>query len=254
MGCNGWRSGTSTSHPSARPSGRRDARTVQPPSRAARSCRWPGRRRSSCSPAPSATGHRSRRRDQDGFRLVPRLPRVPAAVPRGLLQLRRGHQLRARRRPRARRDRRDAAARGRAGRAPRPAAPRCPGSSRSTRCSPPRRPAAAAGDGDSPRARRSRSSFPWCRTRRSASATPATRTDNGLHEPPVDDAIRKLKLQARLVQPGRLGGWVAGTLSWSRLDYLLLRDEFPARARPPAARALRPLPGQLRRQHSGYYR
>ncbi len=52
-------------------------------------------------------------------------------------------------------------------------------------------------------------------------------TDNGLHEPPVDDAIRRFKLQARLVQPGRLGGWVAGTLSWSRLDYLVLRGDFP---------------------------
>jgi hypothetical protein len=52
-------------------------------------------------------------------------------------------------------------------------------------------------------------------------------TDNGLHEPPVDDATRRFKLQARLVQPGRLGGWVAGTLSWSRLDYLLLRGDFP---------------------------
>jgi hypothetical protein len=43
----------------------------------------------------------------------------------------------------------------------------------------------------------------------------------------ADDATRKLKLQARLVQPGRLGGWVAGNLSWNRLDYMLLRDEFP---------------------------
>ncbi len=56
---------------------------------------------------------------------------------------------------------------------------------------------------------------------------PSYSTDNGLHEPPVEDAIRKFKLQARLVQPGRLGGWVAGNLSWSRLDYLLLRGEFP---------------------------
>src|SRR5580693_9785967 len=44
----------------------------------------------------------------------------------------------------------------------------------------------------------------------------------------ADDATRKLKLQARLVQPGRLGGWVAGRLSWSRLDQLLTRAEFPA--------------------------
>ncbi len=58
---------------------------------------------------------------------------------------------------------------------------------------------------------------------------PSYSTDNGRHEPPAEDATRKFKLQARLVQPGRLGGWVAGNLSWSRLDYLLLRDEFPPR-------------------------
>ncbi|HEY1820074.1 MAG TPA: SNF2-related protein, partial [Trebonia sp.] len=56
---------------------------------------------------------------------------------------------------------------------------------------------------------------------------PSYSTDNGRHEPPVEDPVRKLKLQARLVQPGRLGGWVAGNLSWSRLDFMLLRDEFP---------------------------
>jgi SNF2-related domain/Helicase conserved C-terminal domain len=57
---------------------------------------------------------------------------------------------------------------------------------------------------------------------------PSYSTDNGRHEPPVEDPIRKLKLQARLVQPGRVGGWVAGNLSWSRLDFMLMRDEFPA--------------------------
>jgi hypothetical protein len=49
---------------------------------------------------------------------------------------------------------------------------------------------------------------------------------HGRHDP-ADDPARKLRLQARLVQPGRLGGWVAGSLSWTRLDYLLLRDELP---------------------------
>jgi superfamily II DNA or RNA helicase len=56
---------------------------------------------------------------------------------------------------------------------------------------------------------------------------PSYSTDNGRHEPPVEDPIRKLKLQARLVQPGRLGGWVAGSLSWSRLDLMVLRGKFP---------------------------
>jgi hypothetical protein len=78
-------------------------------------------------------------------------------------------------------------------------------------------------------------------------------TDNGRHEPTAEDAIRKFKLQARLVQPGRLGGWVAGNLSWSRLDYLLLRDEFPA----PHVRLLHELFAVYRAstpgQHSGSY-
>ena len=82
---------------------------------------------------------------------------------------------------------------------------------------------------------------------------PSYSTDNGRYEPPAEDAIRKLKLQARLVQPGRLGGWVAGNLSWSRLDYLRLRDELPA----AHVRLLHELFALYRAssstQHSGYY-
>ena len=82
---------------------------------------------------------------------------------------------------------------------------------------------------------------------------PSYSTDNGRHEPPVEDASRKFKLQARLVQPGRVGGWVAGNLSWSRLDYLLLRDEFPA----AHVRLLHELYALYRAsssaQHGGYY-
>ncbi|MGH3250175.1 MAG: hypothetical protein ACRDOI_28795, partial [Trebonia sp.] len=82
---------------------------------------------------------------------------------------------------------------------------------------------------------------------------PSYSTDNGRHEPPAEDATRKFKLQARLVQPGRLGGWVAGNLSWSRLDYLLIRDEFPA----AHVRLLHELYALYRAsasaQHSGYY-
>jgi superfamily II DNA or RNA helicase len=37
----------------------------------------------------------------------------------------------------------------------------------------------------------------------------------------------RLKLQARLVQQGKNGGWIAGNLGWSRLDYMLLHDEYP---------------------------
>ena len=81
---------------------------------------------------------------------------------------------------------------------------------------------------------------------------PSYSTDNGRHEPQAEDPTRKFKLQARLVQPGRLGGWVAGNLSWSRLDYLLLRDEFPA----VHVRLLHELFALYRAssaQHSGYY-
>ncbi|MGH3168362.1 MAG: DEAD/DEAH box helicase, partial [Trebonia sp.] len=42
----------------------------------------------------------------------------------------------------------------------------------------------------------------------------------------VPDGSRA-KLQARLVQHGKSGTWIAGNLSWSRLDYLLVRDEYP---------------------------
>ncbi|MGH3208266.1 MAG: hypothetical protein ACRDNO_10935, partial [Trebonia sp.] len=81
---------------------------------------------------------------------------------------------------------------------------------------------------------------------------PSYSTDNGRHEPQAEDATKKFKLQARLVQPGRLGGWVAGNLSWSRLDYLLLRDEFPA----VHVRLLHELFALYRAssaQHSGYH-
>jgi superfamily II DNA or RNA helicase len=37
----------------------------------------------------------------------------------------------------------------------------------------------------------------------------------------------RVKLQARLVVPGKSGTWIAGNLSWSRLDYLLVRDDYP---------------------------
>src|ERR1700744_4378899 len=36
---------------------------------------------------------------------------------------------------------------------------------------------------------------------------PSYSTDNGRHEPAAEDPTRRLRLQARLVQPARLGGW-----------------------------------------------
>jgi SNF2-related domain/Helicase conserved C-terminal domain len=82
--------------------------------------------------------------------------------------------------------------------------------------------------------------------------SPVYSSYNGRNELPVDDPTRRLKLQARLVQPGRLGGWVAGNLSWSRLDYMLLRDEFP----PAHVRLLHELFALYRASttpHSNYY-
>jgi len=59
-------------------------------------------------------------------------------------------------------------------------------------------------------------------------AEPATRYAAYLARREPDDGTRRLKLQARLVTRGRSGAWVGGNLTWSRLDYLLLRDEYPA--------------------------
>ena len=125
------------------------------------------------------------RGDQDGVRLVPRVPGVPAAVPRGLLQLRQGHQLRARRRARARRDRRDAAARDHGGRARGPPLRAALGAVARLAARHPAGPRPRPRPATSPRTRRSRSSCPWCSTRRSRSATPATPpTTGGTSRPP----------------------------------------------------------------------
>ena len=37
----------------------------------------------------------------------------------------------------------------------------------------------------------------------------------------------KVKLQARVVQAGKTGNWIAGNLTWNRLDYARLREEHP---------------------------
>jgi len=82
--------------------------------------------------------------------------------------------------------------------------------------------------------------------------SPVYSSYNGRNELPGEDPTKKYKLQARLVQPGRLGGWVAGNLSWSRLDYMLLRDEFP----PVHVRLLHELFALYRAStthHSPYY-
>ncbi len=59
-----------------------------------------------------------------------------------------------------------------------------------------------------------------------ASAYPGSRYLPGARktapEPP------RMRLQARIVQTGRNGGWIAGNLSWSRIDYMTIRDEYPA--------------------------
>jgi hypothetical protein len=82
--------------------------------------------------------------------------------------------------------------------------------------------------------------------------SPVYSSYNGRNELPGEDPTRKYKLQARLVQPGRLGGWVAGNLSWSRLDYMLLRDEFPT-AHVRLLHELFALYRASTTQHSAYY-
>ena len=61
-------------------------------------------------------------------------------------------------------------------------------------------------------------------------------------------AVAPLKLLARLVRPGRNGGWVAGGLSWGKLDTLPYRGEHPG----PQVRLLRELYA-LYRSRGGYY-
>src|SRR5215469_3483831 len=56
---------------------------------------------------------------------------------------------------------------------------------------------------------------------------PARHAYYARHDPAADDPARRLRLQARVVQRGRSGNWIAGNLTWSRLDYLLLRGEYP---------------------------
>ncbi|MGH3214520.1 MAG: hypothetical protein ACRDL9_08085, partial [Trebonia sp.] len=56
---------------------------------------------------------------------------------------------------------------------------------------------------------------------------PATRYAAYYTRQEPDDGTGRLRLRARLVTRGRSGAWVAGNLTWSRLDYLLLRDEYP---------------------------
>ena len=58
-------------------------------------------------------------------------------------------------------------------------------------------------------------------------AEPATRYAAYYARREPDDGTARLKLQARLVTRGRSGAWVAGNLTWSRLDYLLLHGEYP---------------------------
>lgn len=39
--------------------------------------------------------------------------------------------------------------------------------------------------------------------------------------------VTRTKLQARLVQAGKTGNWIAGNLTWNRLDYARLREDHP---------------------------
>jgi hypothetical protein len=54
---------------------------------------------------------------------------------------------------------------------------------------------------------------------------------NGRHLPAAARGVAepaRMRLQARIVQMGRSGGWIAGNLSWSRIEYMTIRDEYPA--------------------------
>ncbi len=67
----------------------------------------------------------------------------------------------------------------------------------------------------------------------------------------VGQAEPRLTLSARLVRPGRNGGWVAGDLSWSRLEVLRAYNEY----RPDHIELLSEIYGTYRSQpnRTGYY-
>ena len=196
--------------------------TALRPSSAARSCRWPGRPRSSCSPAPSRTAavrsgrYRPHSAPPTGSRsdsgedtaAAPWAPTACTWPPWCSPPPTRPCCPRARRRA-----------------AP-PAGRRCRGSSRSTRCSAPRRGTPPRPADEAPAIAPLAVELSLVQNSSENSRYPSYST-HVRQQQLADDATRKLKLQARLVQPGRVGGWVAGNLSWSRLDYMLLRDEFP---------------------------
>ena len=59
-----------------------------------------------------------------------------------------------------------------------------------------------------------------------ASAYPGSRYSQGARASAPE--APRMRLQARLVQTGRSGSWIAGNLSWTRIDYMTIRDEYPA--------------------------
>jgi hypothetical protein len=80
-----------------------------------------------------------------------------------------------------------------------------------------------------------RSSLPWEQSLDSLLTAPAegastwagTGTPLAIELSLARGATGQLALQARLVQLGKNGAWIAGNLAWSRLEYLLWRNEFP---------------------------
>ena len=202
---------------------RRAAPTGRKPSAAARSSRWHGRHPSSCSPAPSGTAAATcgRCRPRSAPPRVSRCGTGPATAAAPSAST-------ARTSPRWSSPRRTRRCSPSASPAPRrPGGPRCRGSSRSTRCSARRdRPARRTTRTPVPptRAPRWRSSCPWCRTPRSLppGTPPTTPGTNPTTAPAAAQAAGPAGAR------GRSGAWVAGNLTWSRLDYLLLRDEYPA--------------------------
>ena len=137
-------------------------------------------------------------------------PGFPLRFREGYCSCASGHQLRARRRARARRDRRDAAARDRAGRDRGPPLRAALGAVARLAARRPAGPRPRPAPATPPRARRSRSSCPWCRNTPEPVRYPATpRTTGCTSRPPTTPSAGSSSRRGWCSRAASAAGWPA---------------------------------------------